>query len=46
MKSEHLKIKNKIAKLENEVSKVYISLDDSEKIAPKATVSEKLAKKD
>ncbi len=36
--------KNKIAKLENEVSKVYISLDDSEKIAPKATVSEKLAK--
>lgn len=36
--------KNKIAKLEDEISKVYISLDDSEKIAPKAKISEKLAK--
>ena len=35
---------NNIARLENEVTKVYISLDDSGQVAPKAKVSEQLAK--
>lgn len=35
---------NRLEKLENEIETVYISLDDNDKIAPKAKVSEKLAR--